>query len=216
MPRVRVKDYGVIQGRSQLLRPIASIGGPHRLHWRAAEAFAALASAVKLALEIELRAVSGWRAHRWASRRAYEDFIRHNYPSLAEGRKWLAFDSPHETGLAVDIGVGGLWPTRSTIEQQRQRPLHRWLVQHAADHGWAPYTAEPWHWEFQHDPAAYRAEVAAELQRLEPGAHGHDQADVGDIDPTDDADDHAVEADDILDPSCVCEDLDMSVDPALS
>lgn len=159
MARVSVREYGVLKRGSPLLLPIASVNCTQYLHWRAAESFAAIAIAVKAALNVELKAASAWRPHRWSSRKEYEDFLLRNYGSLAEGRRWLAFDSPHETGLALDLGVGGLWPTRKTIEQQRRQPLHRWLVKHAEDHGWHPYQAEPWHWEFPMDSAQYRAEV---------------------------------------------------------
>lgn len=164
MKRVRVRDYGVLKRDSNLLRPIASVGGPHRLHWRAAEAFETLARGVRAALRIELKAASGWRPHRWASRSEYEAQLVRSFGSIAEGSKYLAFDSPHETGLAVDLGVGGLWPTRSTIDAQRRRPLHAWLQEHAAEHGWVPYAAEPWHWEFPTDPAEYRDEAGADIE----------------------------------------------------
>ena len=200
--RVRVFDYGVMPRESKLLRPIASVGGPHQLHWRAAEAFDALAKAVNVALKIELKAVSAWRVHRWRSRSDYEAYVRRNYPSLAEGRKWVAFDSPHETGLAVDIGVGGLWPTRNTVDAQRRRPLHKWLVRHAAAYGWMPYTAEPWHWEFPIDTAEYRAEAGAGLQTF--GAEECDSCTT---------DDDVVEADDIVESDCICEDMDMFDEP---
>ncbi len=159
MARVSVREYGVLKRGSPLLQPIASVNCTQSLHWRAAESFAALAIAVKAAVNVELKAASAWRPHRWSSLKEYEDFLLRNYGSLAEGRRWLAFVSPHETGLAVDIGVGGLWPARKTIEQQRRQPLYRWLVKHAGDHGWSPYQAEPWHWEFPMDPAQYRAEA---------------------------------------------------------
>ena len=69
------------------------------------------------------------------------------YGSVERGSVYLAFNSPHETGLAFDIGSGGLSPTSATITQQRQTPLYRWLVEHAHKYGISPYSAEPWHWE---------------------------------------------------------------------
>lgn len=198
MNRVRVRDYGVLPGGSKLLVEIPSVGVPQRLHWCAAEAFRDLAGAVKAALKIDLQAASAWRPHRWASRRDYEAYLLRNYKSMAEGRKWIAFDSPHETGLAVDLGVGGLWPTRKTIDQQRERPLYKWLVRHAAKYGMVPYTAEPWHWEFPIDPAKYRAEAGADLSAVDPqqtdAANSTDATDATDVD--------ICEADDI------CEDLE--------
>jgi D-alanyl-D-alanine dipeptidase len=193
MNRVRVRDYGVLLRGSRLLRPVVSVDAPCRLHWRAAAAFVALSGAVKLALGLELKAASGWRPHRWRSRREYEDYLLRNYGSVAEGKRWLAFDSPHETGLAVDLGVGGLWPARRTIEQQRGQPLHRWLLGHASEHGWRPYDAEPWHWELLVDPAEFRAEETTGA--LEPAPEGPNMCAVSSEEEQDDV--QPCEADDI-------------------
>jgi len=70
------------------------------------------------------------------------------FGSVKEGRRWVAYNSPHETGLAVDFGVGGLEPSRRTRKKQRQTPLHNWLVENAHHFGFHPYKTEPWHWEF--------------------------------------------------------------------
>jgi len=146
--RVRVKVYGAMARDSALLVPISSVGQPRRLHVLAATALATMAEAVKRDLKLELKIASGWRAHRWDSPEQYKKVLIQRFGSVAEGRKWLAFNSPHETGLAIDIGVGGLWPSRSTAPAQKKQPLHKWMVEHAHEFGWHPYKVEPWHWEF--------------------------------------------------------------------
>lgn len=147
--RVRVKNYSRLPSKSKLLVDIPGTRGKtRRLHVLAAAALADMAEAIAKDLDIELLIASGWRRHRWKSRKHYEAFMIENYGSVREGRKWMAYDSPHETGLAVDIGVGGLTPDRKTRRKQRETPLHQWLVDNAYRFGWHPYKAEPWHWEY--------------------------------------------------------------------
>ena len=74
--------------------------------------------------------------------------------------------SPHETGLAVDFGVGGLWPSRSTAEAQRRQPQHRGLIEHAWEFGWHPYKTEPWHREY---PLSVDAFKSGKLGDDDPG-----------------------------------------------
>jgi hypothetical protein len=157
--RVRVKVYGTTASSSGLLVPIASVGKARRLHTLAAAAFVGMAEAVKRDLGLALKVASGWRAHRWQSRQQYESVLVKRFGSVAEGRKWLAYNSPHETGLAIDIGVGGLWPSRSTASKQKQQPLHKWLVANAHEFGWHPYKVEPWHWEFPMSLQAFASGV---------------------------------------------------------
>jgi LAS superfamily LD-carboxypeptidase LdcB len=146
--RVRVRHFGTMPRRSQLLIVVPSAKGTKRLHKLAAAAMLSMAEAVKRDLGIELKIISGWRPHRWRSKKHYEDTLIQKYGSVQKGRKWLAYASPHETGLAMDIGVGGLWPSSKTAKAQREQPLHRWLVEHAWEFGWHPYKREPWHWEY--------------------------------------------------------------------
>lgn len=147
--RVRVRVYGRLSESTGLLVHVPGAKGAKiRLHAVAAAAFTAMGEAVKRDLDLDLAAASGWRAHRWRDREHYEKTLIERYGSVKEGQRWLAYDSPHETGLAVDIGVGGLWPDRKTAAAQRERPLHAWLVEHAHEYGWHPYKVEPWHWEY--------------------------------------------------------------------
>jgi len=160
--RVRVATYGTVAAGSPLLVPVpAASPGPKRLHIVAARALAAMSAEVQRDLGIGLKIASAWRPHRWTSRAQYEAVLVQRFGSIAEGKRWLGFDSPHETGLAIDIGVGGLWPSRSTADAQRRQPLHLWLVEHAARFGWHPYKVEPWHWEHPISLAAYRSGALA-------------------------------------------------------
>jgi LAS superfamily LD-carboxypeptidase LdcB len=59
-------------------------------------------------------------------------------------------NSPHFTGRALDIYVGG--EPVSTKDDNRaiqtQTKAYRWLVKNAAHFGFRPYFYEPWHWEY--------------------------------------------------------------------
>jgi len=160
--RVRVRDYGVLPGDSPLLVPVATCPGkqPQRLHVLAAGDFARMADACERDLGISLLAASGWREHRWASRDQYEHFLVAKYGSVERGRVFLAFDSPHETGLAVDLGCGGLEPKSATAAEQKKTNLYRWLVEHACEYGFHPYLVEPWHWEHPLSATSYASGVA--------------------------------------------------------
>jgi hypothetical protein len=161
--RVGVRIYGKLDGESPLLVAVPETGGSRkRLHRLAAAALERMAAAVLRDLELELKLASGWRAHRWQSRAQYESVLVAKYGSVAEGKRWLAFDSPHETGLAIDIGVGGLTPSRSTVASQREQPLFRWLVAHAWEYGFHPYKVEPWHWEHPLSREAFKTGVVAD------------------------------------------------------
>lgn len=116
----------------------------------------------------ELAVSSAWREHRWASKQDYEDQLRKLYgPSgtirqfpedryLVEGRRLLAFDSPHETGLTVDFRSGtDLLADSRTIAKQRTSPVYLWLVDNAGRFGAVPYKVEPWHWEFPIERSAF-------------------------------------------------------------
>lgn len=161
--RVKVSNYGTLPANSPLLTDIPGTGGASRkLHKLAAAAFTAMAAAIRRDLGIDALAASGWRHHRWRSKQHYEETLVAKYGSVKAGRKWLAYNSPHETGLAVDFGVGGLEPKSRTAAKQRQTPLHAWLVAHAHEYGWHPYKTEPWHWEYPLSLAAFKTGVPSE------------------------------------------------------
>lgn len=156
--RVRVRDYGPLRRGSSLLVDVPTAAGyaQQRIHVLAAHALGHMAESAATDLGVALLVASGWREHRWESREEYERTLIARYGSVAEGRQWLAYDSPHETGLALDFGAGGLAPDRSTMDTQRQTAIHRWLVVHAWEYGWHPYLPEPWHWEWPCPREAWR------------------------------------------------------------
>jgi hypothetical protein len=80
--------------------------------------------------------------------REYQDHLRKQSPN--SGRAGLAVNSPHSTGRALDLYVGGE-PVSTKDENraiQTQTAAYRWLVKNAARFGFQPYFYEPWHWEY--------------------------------------------------------------------
>jgi hypothetical protein len=150
--RVRVSNYGSLPGDSKLLVPVQTTPGhkQQKLHVLAAEGLKQLSRAQRLAgvLSTDLLVASGWRQRKWASRAEYVKAMIAQYGSLAVGQKYRAFESPHETGLAVDFGCGGLSPNSKTVDDQEDTRLFEWLKENAYKYGWTPYFPEPWHWEF--------------------------------------------------------------------
>ena len=89
-----------------------------------------------------LKIVSAYRSQ------AYQEELRRKEPNA--GRVALAKNSPHSTGHALDIYVGGE-PVKTEDSNrllQVQTPAYKWLVKNAAKYGFYPYFYEPWHWEF--------------------------------------------------------------------
>lgn len=89
-----------------------------------------------------LKIVSAYRSQQ------YQDQLRKQSPN--SGRAGLAVNSPHSTGRAVDLYVGGE-PVDTKDENralQTRTPVYRWLVKNAARFGFQPYFYEPWHWEY--------------------------------------------------------------------
>lgn len=79
----------------------------------------------------------------------YQALLRQRSPH--SGRAGLAVHSPHFTGRALDLHVGG--DPVNTADHNRlaqiNTPIYRWLVKHAAKFGFYPYFYEPWHWEYR-------------------------------------------------------------------
>ncbi|HWQ31918.1 MAG TPA: M15 family metallopeptidase [Blastocatellia bacterium] len=71
--------------------------------------------------------------------------------SPGAGRAGLAVNSPHFTGCALDLYVGG--EPVSTRDENRalqvSTPVYQWLVRNAERFGFYPYFYEPWHWEYR-------------------------------------------------------------------
>lgn len=89
-----------------------------------------------------LRIVSAFRS------REYQASLRKKEPNA--GRAALAKNSPHFTGQALDIYVGGEPVTTKDANRaiQVQTPAYKWLVKNAHKFGFYPYFYEPWHWEY--------------------------------------------------------------------
>ena len=89
-----------------------------------------------------LKIISSFRS------REYQDELRRKSPNA--GSAGLAVNSPHFTGRALDIYVGGSPVDTSDANRaiQVNTPAYRWLVRNAERFGFRPYFYEPWHWEY--------------------------------------------------------------------
>jgi LAS superfamily LD-carboxypeptidase LdcB len=78
----------------------------------------------------------------------YQASLRKREPNAGRGQ--LAFVSPHFTGRALDIYVGGEPVTTKDFNRaiQIRTPAYKWLVKNAERFGFIPYFYEPWHWEY--------------------------------------------------------------------
>ena len=78
----------------------------------------------------------------------YQEQLRRQSPSA--GRAGLAINSPHFTGRALDLYVGGqpVETKDSNRAIQIQTRVYQWLVGNAERFGFRPYYYEPWHWEY--------------------------------------------------------------------
>jgi uncharacterized protein YcbK (DUF882 family) len=80
--------------------------------------------------------------------REYQEQLRRQSPGA--GTAGLAINSPHFTGRALDIYVGGdpVDTRDSNRAIQVKTPVYQWLVRNAERFGFRPYFYEPWHWEY--------------------------------------------------------------------
>jgi LAS superfamily LD-carboxypeptidase LdcB len=92
-----------------------------------------------------LKIISAFRS------REYQEKLRRQSPNA--GRAGLAVNSPHFTGRALDLYVGGdPVDTRDANRAfQIHTPVYQWLVRNAERFGFRPYFYEPWHWEYVGD-----------------------------------------------------------------
>ena len=94
-----------------------------------------------------LKIVSAFRS------REHQDRLRAASPN--SGRAGLALNSPHFTGRALDLFVGGE-PVETRDDNRRLQintPVYKWLVKNAGKFGFKPYFYEPWHWEYTAESA---------------------------------------------------------------
>lgn len=159
----RLKDKTPARSDQLLLAPTSDFYDPTRadeLRQVERETYAAYKRMVAAALQDEslglkgtadgslapeekfLKIVSSFRS------REYQENLRRQSPN--SGRAGLAVNSPHFTGRALDIYVGGdpveTKDANRTIQVQTK--AYRWLVRNADRFGFKPYYYEPWHWEY--------------------------------------------------------------------
>ncbi|MCI0391111.1 MAG: D-alanyl-D-alanine carboxypeptidase family protein [Acidobacteria bacterium] len=90
-----------------------------------------------------LKLISSYRSPEYQSQLRLE--------SPHSSRAGLAINSPHFTGRALDLYVGGD-PVNSADDNreiQINTAVYRWLVKNAGRFGFYPYFYEPWHWEYR-------------------------------------------------------------------
>ncbi len=89
-----------------------------------------------------LKIISAFRS------REYQDKLRRESPN--SGTAGLAVNSPHFTGRALDLYVGGdpVETKDANRALQVQTRVYQWLVRNAGRFGFRPYCYEPWHWEY--------------------------------------------------------------------
>jgi zinc D-Ala-D-Ala carboxypeptidase len=114
---------------------------------QAYESYKKLVAAVAADLSLDsnenwLKIISAFRSP------AYQAQLRKQSPR--SGRAGLAVNSPHFTGRALDLYVGG--EPVSTDDRNRaiqvNTKVYQWLVKNAERYGFYPYFYEPWHWEY--------------------------------------------------------------------
>ena len=81
--------------------------------------------------------------------REYQDNLRRQSPDAGSAGLAVNF-SPHFTGRALDLYVGGspVDTKDSNRAIQVNTPAYKWLVKNAERYGFRPYFYEPWHWEY--------------------------------------------------------------------
>jgi hypothetical protein len=93
-------------------------------------------------IEKYLKIISAFRS------REYQEKLRRESPN--SGTAGLAVNSPHFTGRALDLYVGG--EPVDTLDANRsfqvETRVYEWLVKNAERFGFRPYCYEPWHWEY--------------------------------------------------------------------
>jgi len=159
----RLKDRSPAQPSQLLTAPISDFYDPTRaeeLRQVERETYAAykrmvsaaiankslgLARGAKVELtpgEKYLKIISAFRS------REYQDKLRRESPN--SGSAGLAVNSPHFTGRALDLYVGGepVDTRDSNRAVQVETRVYQWLVQNADRFGFRPYCYEPWHWEY--------------------------------------------------------------------
>lgn len=159
----RLKDKAPARPDQLLLAPASDFYDPSRpepLRQVERETYAAYKRMVAAALEDPSLGLKGTAAGELAPEekflkivssyrsREYQENLRRQSPN--SGRAGLAVNSPHFTGRALDIYVGGepVETKDANRAAQVQTKVYRWLVKNADRFGFKPYYYEPWHWEY--------------------------------------------------------------------
>jgi zinc D-Ala-D-Ala carboxypeptidase len=119
------------------------------VEWQAYAAYKKLVAAASTELALDRASSEKWLKIISAFRSpAYQAQLRQQSPR--SGRAGLAVNSPHFTGRALDVYVGG--DPVSTDDRNRaiqiNTRVYQWLVKNAEQFGFYPYFYEPWHWEY--------------------------------------------------------------------
>ncbi|HEV2664329.1 MAG TPA: M15 family metallopeptidase [Blastocatellia bacterium] len=149
----RIKDRSTLPTERLTLAPASEFFDPERpeslrgVERQAYEAYKELVAAAATDLSLSsnenwLKIISAFRSP------AYQAQLRKQNPR--SGRGSLAVNSPHFTGRALDLYVGG--EPVSTDDRNRaiqvNTKVYQWLVKNAERYGFYPYFYEPWHWEY--------------------------------------------------------------------
>jgi hypothetical protein len=127
---------------------------PEDLRYVERQAYAAYQELVEAATtELSLSSNENWLKIISAFRStAYQAMLRRQ--NQGSGRAGLAINSPHFTGRALDLYVGG--EPVSTDDRNREiqinTKVYQWLALNAERFGFYPYFYEPWHWEYCPQP----------------------------------------------------------------
>ena len=148
--RVKTKEYGGSLVGAAASKLLEEVEPGVKLHKLVAARYRAIKKAAIAAGFDKFKISSGWRRHRWKSREHYNQTMIKKYGSVAKGRAWMAYESPHETGMAMDVKAHGVYASKGgskTAGTQKKTPLFAWLKENAHKFGFTPYKKEPWHWE---------------------------------------------------------------------
>jgi zinc D-Ala-D-Ala carboxypeptidase len=150
----RLKNRAVAQPDQLLIAPAADFYDPSRadelrqVERNTYSAYKEMLAAAKADPDLKLPAkylkiISAFRS------REYQENLRKKSPNA--GSAGLAVNnSPHFTGRALDLYVGGDPVDTKDANRaiQVNTPAYRWLVRNAERFGFRPYFYEPWHWEY--------------------------------------------------------------------
>jgi hypothetical protein len=151
---------------THLRHPSANI----RLHHAAYAGYIRLKQAAEVAgvPSTLLTIVSGYRSVATQAVLWERALRRYGTPEAARVYVAPPGGSPHHSGRAIDFYLG-VPNDSANIAALRSTPAYRWMVCNAVRFGFTPYSAEPWHWEF--NPPGLRAD-APRITAMRPSRLG--------------------------------------------